>query len=83
MNSWIKLGIAIAALLMAFAEGWHEKAIRVEASQEKAAVRGENKAADAQAKIITKTEVVTRIIHDNKSPCTNQPVPSDLLQQLK
>jgi len=83
MNGYFIIGIALLCLVVGFSTGWHEKQLRYESSQEKVEQTQADNAAKAQAKIVAKTQVIVRYIHDSKDTCLNRPVPAQLLQQLQ
>ena len=83
MNGNIIIGLCIAALLIGILIGnrvttWHYKA-----EIEQNATLAGNKAANGQSKIITKTQIITKVIHDSSDSCLDKPLPAKLLQQLK
>lgn len=83
MNGYLIIAIAAGCLVLGFLTGYHERTLRYEAAQDKSAIINADKAANAQAQIITKTQIVTKYIHDSKDTCINKPVDTNLLRQLK
>lgn len=73
---WAAMGLI---LLGTFYSGWHLRGVFYEA----AASKQTEKLVEAAPKIITKTEVLTKVIHDANSPCANTALPAAIAGQLR
>lgn len=72
--------VLIALSLMA---GWLTRDWYDEAQKEKQVAVAEKKVAAGEVKIIHDTQIITKVITHETDKCLNQPIPTDLLEQLQ
>lgn len=73
---WVVMGLI---LLGTFYSGWHLRGIFYEA----AASKQTTKLVEAAPKIITQTQILYKVLHDAKDPCSAAPVPVSVLERLR
>lgn len=73
---WSALGLILA--LSAYG-GYHTRVILDEAAQS----RHSEKLAQVAPKIVTETQVITRLVRASNDPCTSTIVPADVLKRLR
>lgn len=72
------IAIGLAVIIIFFA-GYHLRTLRYEAAL------ADHNATIIKSipEVITKTQVLTRIIRDAKDSCVNAPIPADVLNELR
>lgn len=66
-------------LALTFYGGYHTRVILDEAAQSKQTA----KLVEAAPKIITQTQILYKVLHDAKDPCSTAPVPPAMLDRLR
>lgn len=69
----------VAAALALFYAGYHTRVVLDQAALSKQ----QTKVIDSIPKVVTKTQTITKVIHDSSTDkCIHAPIPSALLEQL-
>jgi hypothetical protein len=79
MNIYFTLGLCAICIFV----GWHGHTWYDGYKGEKTAIVAEQRAAAGEAKIIMDTQKIVKVKDNEKDKCVNQPVPTDLANQLR